>query len=309
VDFHRTVATVLLVAAAILASISINGPWWATSRVATSTVSYEQVQSLTLSFELNGSIGCSMFGWNPSPCLNVSSSFSGAYATFYGAIDDALYVLVAAGFAAAAFLGAGALGKSFGRLQFTLALAFAFAIAIAALGVTATSAVVGPGPDASNLCSLYSGNVTSCSSYWGGVTAGAIPGACLECSTNFGWGAGWSWYFTFFAGAGSLFAGYLLWRGRRGPFTQQEQAAWAVENRPFQLTSLPPAAPATAPTAAPIVPQRPAAPPAPTAPTGRSAIPFSAARTTRWACRRCRTVNSPWSNHCGACGSARPTDR
>ena len=306
VDFHRTIATLLLVVAAVLAAVSINGPWWAESRIATSEVTYQQVQSITLSFDLNGGLACSAFGWQPTPCQNVTGSMNGTLVSIFAGVDVALYALVGLGILAAGFLTAGALGKTFGRIQLRLAIAFALGLGVIALAVTVGTAVIGPGPQASALCEVYSGNLTGCSGYWGGTTAGVIPGGCLECATNFGWGASWSWYYTLGAGIASSGAWYLLWRGRRGPFTQREHALWALENRPFELSSPAPAPPPTPVSGPPsnAIASLPSLAPV----ASRGAIPYSEDRRTRWICRRCQTVNSPWAKHCGACGATHPAD-
>jgi hypothetical protein len=297
VDFHRSLATVLLVAATILTGVAIHGPWWQASRISTSELSPGQIQDVQVYFKLDGSISCSTYGgWTSNPCQNISSSISGSFGLLYSAIDYTLYGLLAAGVAAAVCLGAGIMGYSFGRTQFTLTLVASLVVGVAALGFSISSVALGPGSQAAGYCAALSGDQASCSFFWGGTTAGVISGSCIECLSSFGWGSGVSWDTTTAAGALALFGWYLLWRGRHGPFTKGEQEAWAAANRPYSLSNPPPGPSTTTP----------GLPAGLTAPTGRSAIPFSATRTTRWTCRRCRTVNSPWAMHCGACGDSRP---
>ena len=213
-----------------------------------------------------------------------------------GRLDNVVnYVISAIGVGAAAsvaLLGAGFAGRCFGRRQLHLAIALAFAVGILALGLLGAGIALGPGPQAASYCSALSGNTTSCASFLGSVQAGIIPGACTECSTRFTWGGGYGWYATLGGAAASLFAGYLLWRGRAGPFTPEEQAEWAARNRPYSLTGR---------TLSHAKGIRGTPPP----PTGRSAIPFASGRTSRWVCRHCGTVNSPWATHCGGCRESR----
>jgi hypothetical protein len=305
VDMHRSIAVVLLVVMAVLAVVSVNGAWWSVSRVSTSYTSGEQVQNVVVTFNAGGSTSCTTFPaeWDPDPCSNISAVLSGTVGTFDDSLNVGLFVLLGTSLAAAALLGIGLLGYSFGRSQLKFALALALATGIVALGLVGAAAAIGPGPQAQGYCSYLSANQTSCPSFSGGVNAGSIPGGCDECATSVHWGGGLGFYFVVAGGALSLLGWFLLWRGRNGPFTQEEQANWASKNRPFSLSDLPPPPVAgSASAAAGLMAPLPVQP-------GRSAIPFSSSRTTRWACRRCQTVNSPWASRCGACGDHRPADR
>ncbi|HTP53349.1 MAG TPA: Ran-binding zinc finger domain-containing protein [Thermoplasmata archaeon] len=306
VDLHRTIAVVLLIVMAVLAALSVNGPWWTVSRVAVSTTTGQQVQNVIVSFNAGGSTSCSTYPtfWTPSPCTNISSTVTGPVGAFDVVVDVGLFVLLASSLGSAALLGIGIRGLSFGRSQFTLALVLALVSVVVALGLVGVGAAIGPGPQGATYCAYLSANQTSCPTFVGGVNAGLIPGACGGCASTVHWGGGTSFYLVLGGGAASLLAWVLLWRGRHGPFTKEEQAEWATKNRPYSLSDLPPPpVPGSASVAAGGLMA-----PLPVAP-GRSAIPFSSERTTRWTCRRCQTVNSPWASRCGACGDHRPADR
>ena len=299
VDLRRTVSVVLLVAVAVLAGVSTNAPWWTAQRISVAYLTNGQVQNVVITFDAGDAVHCSTYPrWASNPCANVSGTVTGTV----GAIDDAvnygLGALGAVALVAASLLGLGIAGRSFGRRQLTLVIVLAFVLGSVAVGMIGLSAAVGSGPQAGAYCSALSGNVTSCAGFSGSVQAGLIPGACNECSTKFNWGGGYGWYLTLIGAFASYLAGILLYRGRRGPFSREEQVHWAVENRPFQLAGPPAVAPLPSP--------RPrGAPPAPPPPTGRSAIPFSPERRHRWTCHQCGTVNSPWAPRCGVCRTAR----
>ncbi len=298
VDLHRRIAVLLVLAAAVLGALSINGPWWTATRVSASELTNEQVQNVEVEFNAGGSASCSSWrDWHPDPCANISSSVAGVVGSAYGALDLGLGAIVAGALGAGALLGLGLLGYSFGRAQFTLAIVLALAVGLLALGMVGFTVALGPGPQAAGYCAALSANQTTCPSFLGGVTAGVIPGSCIECASKLNWGGGYAFFATIGLTAASLFGAFLLWRGRHGPFTQREQWEWAAANQPYQLTDRGPPGEAGAPTGA-TLPS-----------TGRNAIPFSASRTTRWVCHRCRTVNSPWATRCGACGDHRASDR
>ncbi|MFY9716506.1 MAG: hypothetical protein WAK40_01020 [Thermoplasmata archaeon] len=302
---HRSIAVVLLVVMAVLAAFSVNGAWWTVSRVSVDYTTGQQVQNVVVSFNAGGSTSCSVYPteWRPSPCANISSASSGTVGAFDTVLNVGLLAVLGTSLAAAVLLALGRFGFTFGRSQLKLALSLALVTGIIALSLLGTAAALGPGPQAQGYCAFLSGNQTTCASFAGGVNAGGIPGGCGGCATTVHWGGGLGFYLDLAGGALSLFAWFLLRRGRHGPFTQAEQATWASKNRPYSLSDLPPA-PVTgsASAAAGLMAPLPVQP-------GRSAIPFSSSRTTRWACRRCQTVNSPWANRCGACGDHRPAER
>jgi len=305
VDLHRTIAVVLLVAVAVLAGVSVNGPWWTISRVSTSYLSGEQVQSVVVTFNAGGSTSCTIYPleWHPNPCTNVSSTISGTVGAFDTALDVGLLAIAGMALGSAVLIAVGTWGFSFGRAQLRIAIAMALAVAVVSLGLVGAAVAIGPGAQAAGYCAFLSGNQTSCPSFAGGVIAGIIPGACDDCASNLHWGGGLSFYLVLGGGAASLLGFVLLWRGRHGPFTRAEQAEWSAKNQPYSLSDLPPPTAAAGPTEAA---SRMAPLPAP---GSRNAIPFSSSRTTRWTCARCQTVNSPWAARCGACGDHRPSER
>ena len=299
VDLRRSVSVILLVAVSVLAGASVNAPWWTAQRISVAYSSNDQVQNVVITFNAGDAVYCSSYkDWSPNPCANVTARVTGTV----GAVDDAvnfvLATLCALALLAAVLLGLGIFGRSFGRRQLTLVIVLAFVLGAVAVGMIGVSAAVGSGPQASAYCSALSGDVTSCSGFSGSVQAGLIPGSCVACSTKFNWGGAYGWYFTVFGAFASFLSGVFLYRGRRGPFTQAEQADWAVENQPYQLAGPPVAPPPSSPRPGGI-------PYTPPPPTGRSAIPFSPERKHRWTCHHCGTVNSPWAPRCGVCRTAR----
>jgi len=300
-DRRRLVAAVLFLIAAGLLAGAVNGTWWEASLISTSPGG-PQVQSVTVSYQLTGAIDCAMVGWHPpTPCNNVTSSSSGGVRVLEAVIDPALEILAGAAVVAAVFSGLGAYLVTFGRLQLTLTFVLVLAIVAASLALALASIGVFPGPQAAVFCEPLSGNQTSCGSFWGSVTPGLIAQECTRCFLTMQWGPSLPWYATVLA-VGPLLGGwYLLWIGRKGPFTRDELVAWSRENRPVSLAAPTPVY--SYPTGRPSGPvpektDRPAA----GLDIGPSRLPGGGA----WKCPSCRTVNSPWAQRCALCGTPPP---
>lgn len=289
-----------------LFALSWNGAWWQTNLVASSQVEPAQVQHVLLSFELTGAISCSTYGWpsSHSPCQNFSTEMTGPLKDFYIAIGYALVVLTGIVAVATSLALLGAFGVVFGRLQIRLVLGVLLVAVIVGFGLLAASAVAGPGAQGSADCLALSGGITNCPFFWGSSPASVYPGGCPICYQSLLWGAGPS-YYEILGGVGfGALAWWLLWQGRRGPYSRTELAVWSVQNRPYRLSG-PSEAPATRTPGAPPQPGpglvsayvRP--PPTPTVPPpGPAKVP--------WTCPECGQRNSAWAGQCGRCRTDRP---
>jgi hypothetical protein len=305
VDRRRYLANVLLfVATLFLLGAVANGSWWQTELVSISPVTHLPYQHVLIQFRLGGSVACSTLNWwdnATNPCLNVSSQIQGVRGTLYWAADGIVVALLVAFALATVLTTLGNFGITFGRLQLTILLFLVLGLFLLGTVTLTSTAVVGPGSQASAYCSTLSADASGCPIFWGGTVAGVIPGGCAGCTNTEGWGGGFAYYYTLVATAMSVFAWWLLWDGRRGPYSKEEQAVWSAHNRPYSLhgstmgglTAAGPSVPLTPPSAY----TRPIAPVVPS----RVSIP-----TKPWTCPACGRVNSPWAGQCSVCRGDRP---
>ncbi len=289
VDLARVVSALLLIGSGVLMVGFAEGTWWEADRISTALTSPVQLQDVGVDYNVGGSITCWVYGsWPPraTPCLNVSDHVEGSLGEAYSVVDVLLHLFGAFGIVAGALVLLGILGRSFGRLQFTLAILLALATAVGGFALAGGTALAGSGSQAATYCLYYSANTTNCPGFFGSVTAGVMQGGCLSCANTMYWGPGLAWYLTVGAGGLALLAWFLLYRRREGPFTQAEHLAWAAHNIPYEL--------------------RGGGPSGPAAPGGKSAIPYSEASRARWTCPVCQATNSPWAPRCGRCRRPRP---
>jgi hypothetical protein len=304
-DRRRALVVVGTLVAVGLLAFALGGPWWQMDLLSSTTGggSSQQVQSAQAQYALDGSIHCSVVGWGgpmSTPCSGLSSTASGVPAILDAVAYSVVWGLIGLGIVAAGLLGLGVLGVVFGRWQLRIATLLLFVVAIAALTIPVAAVAVGPGAQAQSYCSSWSEGYVTCSFFWGGSTVGAFPGGCGACADVLNWGAGLAWYGTVAAGGLALFGAYVLWIGRKGPFTKAEEAAWAKSRGYMERPG------------SGLTPQFPSAlaRPAPAAPPGPSPVVppvrMDPARRAPWKCPRCGTVNGPWNGICGRCREARP---
>lgn len=299
VDASRWVATGILAASTVVASLAIGGVWWSAGRISLAELTYDQVQDVGVNYSLGGRSTCWTYGgWNNDPCQNVTDRVTGLTGAYLKAANALLAASVAATIGAGLLVLTGLFWHPRRRTLFWLALGLALGAGVLCLGLVGGAVVIGPGGQAGAFCESFSGNATGCSSFWGSTTPGYTAGACLRCVPSFRWGASLAWYLTLAAGAIDLLGFTVLWQGRRGPVTAEEHESWSRVHAPLRLQP---------PRSARIDRSRFAPGGAPlTGPTGRSAIPFSEGRMNRWRCPACRAVNSPWAERCGVCRAGRP---
>jgi hypothetical protein len=305
-DRRRGLSVLAALLVAGLLAFAIQGPWWQMNLISSSeSPTPTQVQSSQAQFSLDGAIRCSVAGWyntNTTPCTILAPTASGLGGLLDGVSADVLWVLIGAALGAGGLLALALAGAIFGRWQLTVATDLMIVLAIGILVVAILPVALGPGPQAASYCRAWSSTVSSCGFFWGGTSVAPYAGGCGACATVFNWGAGLSWFAAVAAGGIALLSAYALRVGRKGPFTKDEQLAWAR-----QLGYV------TRPTATPTSPARGAASPGAATP---SAVPFPGVAIaphsvgpegrTPWSCPRCGLVNAPWSQWCGRCRGAKP---
>jgi hypothetical protein len=305
-DPARKWASVTLLIATVLLFLSVNGPWWQATYSSSTAGTGGLVQRATVTFHVGGTVTCATYNWPASsPCQNVSSEQVGWRATVSSGFNAVLLGLFFAAAGSWTLATLGNVGIRFARGQLLVEVALVLAVAVAALGLLVGSVALGPGPQAGTYCWYFSGNITTCPFYWGGATAGAIPGACDLCDDAISWGAGAAYYETLAATALVGGTGVYLWRGRKGPYLPEEVAAWSVRNAPFSIPveSPPPLAAAAAPTPAPVNAFTAVRPP-----ISEDYHGFHIAESP-WTCAQCQSVNSRFALQCRTCHAERPRAR
>ena len=305
VDRRRTYAVLLLVVAGILLFLAIGGSWWQTELIASNVLTNAQVQHVLVTYNLGGSVTCTTWRWPPSnPCNNITAGMGNPQRYVYDAADYVVMGLVVVAWADAVLLMLGISGVNFGRPELRLLTALTLAIALTGAALIVGTIAIGPGANAATYCTALSGDVTTCPIYYGSTNAGIIAGGCQQCDLLLTWGGGSSFYFALGATGAVALAWWLLYVGRKGPFSREEQAAWAVTNRPLSLTGPGPGRPNMrydAPVAA--------AGSGYVGPTSSSAAsPRFKLRSEPWTCPRCGRVNSAWAGMCLACKGPPPED-
>jgi len=306
-DRRRPFSAALVGIAVVLLGYSLGGAWWQVSLESSSSTSggFGQIANVEVRFTLGGTIECTAVGWvPPTPCAAVPSSETGPTRLLDLGTYFALLVGIGVGILTAGLVVAGNLGLVLGRRQLLLAIVLAFVVAGVALSTPVVGAVAGPGAQGESICGTLSEGFVDCHLYWGGAPVGPYPGGCYDCANQESWGAGVAWFSTMVAGGLAFLSGYLLWIGRKGPYTNAEERAWAISkgyiDRP-RPTPLP-------------IPTRTGEPPEEIPQTSgpgalRSALPLPSDRRASWRCLECGTVNAPWAEMCGRCRSVRPSDR
>lgn len=305
----RRWSVVVLGVATTLVALSIGGGWW-TANLQAETQAGTILESITITYNLGGGTSCSEFDWNssPNPCVSLAPDLeSGSRGALYQGLDVALGALVAVGAYATALGVLPLVGYRRRRSQLTREITVVVVLAVACLGLAAGSAAFGPGPQTGPTCEYLSGNNTSCPFFWGGVSTNPIAGGCALCNNTLSWGGGNSYYLTVISGVLFAVTASVLWLGRNGPYTPEEELVWAQRHRPINFETVRSALPApgsaggepppwyTPPSAA-VDPARAAAA------RGRYVVAESP-----WTCPRCGVENSKWANLCRSCNADRPT--
>jgi len=305
VDRRRTIAALLLAVAGLLLFLAVSGAWWQVELIASNPLTNAQVQHVLVTYGLGGSVNCSTWRWPPSnPCNNITAGMGSPQRAAYQVANYAVGALAVGAWIAAGMLLLGVYGVNFGRPELRLLLAWGLALALVGTATIVGTVVLGPGSDAGTYCSELSGNVTTCPIYYGSTNAGIIPGGCQSCDLLLSWGGGPSFYLAVVATGMMALAWWLLYVGRKGPFSRDEQAAWAVTNRPLSLTGPGPGRP----NMRYDVPVPPPASPYVAPPSSSAASPRFKLRTDPWTCPRCGRVNSAWAGMCLGCQGPPPSD-
>lgn len=302
VDRRRLYAALCTGVATALLCLAVQGPWWVATELAYDPLTSVQVQSITVDFHLGGYVSCSTYNWHPPyfPCDNVSGTVEGTLGLVYLGANDAVLAMAFAAAIASALLWVGNTGLNLGRPQLRLILLLLLALMLTGAGVLGATTLAGPGAQGAAFCNVYSGDITNCPFFWGSQGVDGAPGECPTCGFLLHWGGGTAYYETL-AATGLLGAAYVLVRiGRKGPYSPEEQAAWAAMNRPVTLSGRGPSLPASweSPAASRVSEWT-------QAPVQSSVYPAEVTREA-WRCPRCGRVNSPWAGLCGHCREARP---
>lgn len=306
----RRWSAVVLGVATILLGLCLGGGWWSTNLQA-QTQAGTLFQSVTVTYYVGGGTSCTELNWSssPTPCAAIAPELaSGSRGALYQGLELALGVLVAVG-AYATFLAVlPLLGHRRRRSQLTREIAIVLVLAIACLGLAAGSATLGPGPQTGALCGYLSGNNTTCPYFWGSAPTNAIAGGCGLCNNSLSWQGGNSYYLTVISGVLFAVMGTILWFGRKGPYTPEEEEAWAARQRPLIV----PPPKSSLPTPGATGPEPPPwyTPPSVTTEPTRSAAAMGryVVAQSPWTCPRCGVENSRWANLCRSCNAERPTD-
>ncbi len=301
-DPARSWSSLALLVITLLLLAAIGGSWWQTQFQAIASGSYVPAQTIVVAFDLGGSVRCATTGWsgNFNPCVNITDRQVGTRGEVYAGMNDVIIALTVAGAIACLLATLGMLGVRISRVQLTLEILLVLCLAIVPFGLMGISAALGPGPQASSYCTFLSANVTSCPYFWGGSSAGTIPGSCTTCFLTLGWGSGVAFYEALGAAILAAVTVGFLWRGRHGPFTVAENRAWLQSNEPLKLPA------ATAPTE--FVPGAPGPPAPPGRPPVSALHPRLRISGRPWNCPQCGRVNSGWARICTSCRGERPVD-
>lgn len=242
VDGARKWASVSLLLVSVLLLIAVDGPWWQTEVSSLPSGSDTPNGYVELSFDLGGAISCTSYNESTpgisttfSPCQNFSTHQYGGSGALYSGMNDGLIGLLGASAVSWLLATLGNLGVRFGRLQLTIEIGLVLAVTLIALGFVVGAAVLSPEPQASTYCWALSGNTTTCPFFWGSSNAAANPVGCISCGTTFEWGGGSSFYETLLVVPFGAVTSWSLWRGRRGPYTREENVTWAASNTPYSL--------------------------------------------------------------------------
>jgi len=308
----RRWSVVVLGVATVLLGLSIGGSWWSATLQA-ETQSGTEFQGVSVTYYVGGGTSCTELNWSvsPTPCAAIAPELgSASRGALYQGLDVLLGALTAVGAYATALGVLPLLGYRHRRSQLTREIAVVLALAVVCLGLAAGSAAFGPGPQTGAICSYLSGNNTSCPFYWGQASTNAIAGGCGLCNNSLAWGGGNSYYLLVISGVLFAVTGSLLWFGRKGPYTHEEERVWAGRHRPIDFQT-PPSPPSAPPASGPPAPE-----PAPwyTPPTSAVEPARSASTMGRyvgpespWTCPKCGTENLRWANLCRSCNTYRPT--
>jgi len=258
---------------------------------------------VTVGFSIDGGMRCSSYNslkTNYTPCDNLSDARSGLAGGLFTGLSAVLWTGVGALATASVLATAGTFGFRRHRRQLNGEILLTILAVVCLAGAIVGYSALTPTSTESADCYFLTGEVSHCTTLWGGSFGYAVSGGCLGWKTNIGWAASSAWFeglIAVFVTAGTAF---LLWTSRSGPYTEEEEAVWRVRHRPSQQAPVSRYAPAADP-ASVLPPQTTWARP----PTEATLQRFRISETD-WICPSCLRENSRFALVCSNCHADRP---
>jgi hypothetical protein len=307
IDNGRRAANLMLPLMTALFVVSLLAPWWQVTLDSETGVSdvHNPAQTVVIGFDLDGTVSCGSTNWLTvpyAPCSNLSVSQGQLANLAAGGMSALLGLLAGAGAVASVLATAGNLGYRRRRWPLRLEIALTLFCIVGALVLVAGYVAVGVTPAENSACWYLSADATTCGTLFGGTSAvGFLPGECQGCQNKMGWAPTTGFYVDLLAAGVGTATFALLWARRYGPYTHDEEAAWAVRHKPSEFVRSAPASPPPASTLGP---------PAPEVTWSRPPIEATHARFRiaehPWTCPRCHRQNSRYALVCSACLADRP---